>query len=603
MRKQGNIRAGMAVWICLALSGPCFSLPQISSTGVSQARIPSAALDGIWAGVLQVDEISLHLVLHIVRAGDGSLRATVDSPDQKIYAIEATSVTRKEMVLTFTVSSVGATYAGKISADHQSIGGNWSQAGTVLPLVFHKEASNTARKAEEGVSGVEGTWQGALESKGMRLRFQLRVSLDEQKQLIVSLDNLDQNLRNLNATKVSLKGNSFHFEIPGIPGLYDGTLNSSKNALSGNWTQNGVMQSLDFKRSDQVLELRRPQNPVKPYSYSEAEITFSNTNAKISLAGTLTLPHGTGPFPAALLIAGSGPQDRDESIAGHKPFWVLADYLTRRGIAVLRYDKRGVGKSGGDVSQATTEDYASDAEAAVEYLKARKEIDAKRIGLIGHSEGGLIAPLVAARKSEIAWIVLLSAPGLTGEDTLLLQSQWIARSGGMGETSVQQSIDFDKKAYEIVRTEKDNTALEKKLTDLVQSTNAASSISAETLRAQFEMMSSPWFRYFLSYDPMPALEKVQCPVLALGGEKDLQVPPAEHMPAIGDALKQGENKDFEGIVIPGLNHLFQHAQTGAPREYGAIEETMAPEALTAISNWILKHNVVKKNESISKMQP
>jgi hypothetical protein len=228
-----------------------------------------------------------------------------------------------------------------------------------------------------------------------RLRFQLHVSHDDQKQLVAALDSPDQGVSGLPAIKVSQKDAAFHFEIPVVSGVYDGTLNAAKTAITGSWAQSGVEQKLDFQRSDQLLELLRPQNPAKPYPYKEEELTFPNPKAKISLAGTLTLPSGPGPFPAAILLSGSGPHDRDESLVGHHSFLVLADHLTRKGIAVLRFDKRGVGKSTGDYANATMEDFTGDAEAALAYLKTRKEIDATKTGLIGHSEGGLIAPMVA----------------------------------------------------------------------------------------------------------------------------------------------------------------------------------------------------------------
>jgi len=224
-----------------------------------------------------------------------------------------------------------------------------------------------------------------------------------------------------------------------VTGVYDGTLNAAKTTITGSWAQNGIEQKLNFKRSDQLLELVRPQNPVKPYPYKEEEISFPNEKAKITLAGTLTLPRGPGPFPSAILISGSGPHDRDESIVGHRPFLVLADYLSRKGIAVLRFDKRGIGKSTGDYAKATTEDFAADTEAALFYLKSRKEIDPNRTGLIGHSEGGLIAPLLASRSGGVAWIVLLAGPGLNGEDALLLQSELVLKSSGVDDDQIAKN--------------------------------------------------------------------------------------------------------------------------------------------------------------------
>jgi len=318
-------------------------------------------------------------------------------------------------------------------------------------------------------------------------------------------------------------------------------------------------------------------------------VTFANSKAQLSLAGALTLPPGQGPFPAAILIAGSGPQDRDENVAGHRPFLVLADHLTRKGLAVLRYDKRGIGKSTGNYDQATTEDFASDVTAALAYLKSRKEIDARKIGLIGHSEGGSIASMVASHTLDVAWVVLLAAPGLKGEHIMLLQSELILKVAGFDDERIAKARDFNLQSYALARKEKDPEVIEAKLTDLVDSTGMSTTLPPMALKTQARVMASPWFRFFLDYDPVPALQKTQCPVLALNGDKDLQIASKENLAQIKKALQEGGNKDFQTTELPGLNHLFQHAPTGSPTEYGGIEETLAPEALTSISDWVLKH--------------
>ncbi len=532
----------------------------------------------------------LHLVLHVTKAEDGSLKATIDSLDQGVYGIEVTSFTQKDAILRFSVASVSASYEGKLAADQRSIEGDWMQGSVSLPLVFHRQAAGAgARKPSDAIASAEGVWQGALEGNGMRLRLQLHVSHDYRKQLVAALDSPDQGVSGMPAVKVRQKEANFHFEIPVVSGVYDGTLNAAKTAINGSWTQNGAEQKLNFQRSDKLLELIRPQTPVKPYPYKEEEIAFQNEKAKTSLAGTLTLPPGQGPFPAAILLAGSGPNDRDESLAGHRPFLVLADHLTRKGIAVLRFDKRGIGKSTGDYANATMEDYTADAEAAFAYLKTRKEIDAKKIGLIGHSEGGMIAPLIAAHSGDVAWIVLLAGPGLNGEDTLLLQSELILKTGGVGDAQIAVAREFNKQAHALVRQEKDSAALQSKLNDLVKSSAMSASLPPEALQSQVQLMAAPWFRFFLDYDPIPALQKTLCPVLALNGEKDLQVSPKENLAKIQKALQDGGNKDFQTIELPGLNHLLQHSPTGLPYQYGEILETMAPEALNAVSDWGLRH--------------
>jgi pimeloyl-ACP methyl ester carboxylesterase len=583
--------------LCLALTVSFLSLA-IFSTASAQApavhkprpQSSLSPLEGHWSGSLQAGEAVLHLVLHVSKAADGSLQATIDSLDQGVYGIEVTGLTLKDSTLHFNVASAGASYEGKFSAVHATIEGDWTQGSASLPLVFHRQAVGFgAKKPSDAIAAAEGVWQGALEGNGMRLRLQLHVSHDDQKQLVAALDSPDQGVSGLPAINVAQKDAAFHFEIPVVSGVYDGTLNAAKTVINGSWTQNGAEQKLNFQRSDQLLELVRPQNPAKPYPYKEEEISFPNAGAKISLAGTLTLPPGQGPFPASILLSDSGPHDRDESLAGHRPFLILADHLTRKGIAVLRFDKRGIGKSAGDYASATMEDFAADAQAALAYLRARKEIDAKKIGLIGHAEGGLIAPLVAAHSSDVAWIVLLAGPGLKGEDTLLLQSELILKTAGVDDEQIAKTREFNKQTYALVRQERNPATLQAKVSDLVQSSGMSATLPPAALQAQVRMMVSPWFRFFLDYDPLPALQKTSCPVLALNGEKDLQVSPKENLAKIQKALQDGGNRDFQTTELPGLNHLFQHGPTGSPTEYGGIEETMAPQALNAVSDWVLKH--------------
>ncbi len=380
------------------------------------------------------------------------------------------------------------------------------------------------------------------------------------------------------------------FEIPGVGGSFEGTISSAKDSIAGTWTQSGVPQKLNFVRQDNPLDLNRPQTPVKPYPYTEEEVTFPNSKANISLAGTLTTPRSSGSHPVVLLIAGTGPHDRDETIAGQHPFLILADALTRNGFAVLRYDKRGIASSTGDYALATTEDFANDAEAAITFLKTRPDLNTKKLGIIGHSEGGLIAAMLAAHQpQQLSWIVLLATPALKGEDTLLLQSKLIAQAGGLTDEQIAASLAFDRKAYSLVREEKDPATLEKKLNDLVRSTGMTNSLPQPVLQSQIRMISSPWWRYFLDYDPVPTLKKITIPVLVLDGDKDLQVPSAENLPLIQSALTAAENKDFEVAEMPNLNHLFQHSETGSPSEYGVIQETFSADALTKILTWITAH--------------
>jgi pimeloyl-ACP methyl ester carboxylesterase len=573
-----------------SFAAPPFSMQASQATAPAAAKTAAAGpatLEGHWAGTLNAGDAALHLVLHLTKSSDGQMHAKLDSLDQAVYGIDANSLTHTESSVSFEVASAGASFEGKLTPTHQSIEGTWNQGGITIPITFHREAAGASHKFAQAIFPSEGTWQGALETPGLRLRLQLHISHDDKKQLVAALDSLDQGANGLPASNVSQKDAVVHFEIPGVGGVYEGTINAAKDTLSGTWTQSDVPQKLNFVRQDQPLEIVRPQDPVKPYPYVEEEVSFSNTKANLSLAGTLTMPRTGGPFPTVLLVAGSGPHDRDETLAGHRPFLVLADALTRSGFAVLRYDKRGIAASTGDYNSATTEDFASDAEAAVAFLRTRHDLNMKKFGIIGHSEGGLIGTIVAVRDpQQVSWLVLLAAPALKGEEALLLQSKLIAQAGGLGDGQITASLAFDRKAYSLVREEHDPAALQKKLNELVKASGMSGALPPPALQSQIRMISSPWFRFYLDYDPIPNFKKITCPVLALDGEKDLQVPSTENLPAIQAAFEAADLKDFEVAEMPGLNHLFQDSETGSPAEYGVIQETIAPEALSKIISWI-----------------
>lgn len=580
----------LLVLVLLFFPGVLLAQNASNSPAAISTPKPVSTLEGHYAGTLKAGDAALHLVLHLTKSADGKLHAKLDSLDQAVYGIDATSLTHTESSISFEVASAGASFEGKLAASHQSIEGTWNQGGISIPITFHREATGASHKFAQAIFPSEGTWQGALETPELRLRLQLHISHDDKKQLVAALDSLDQGANGLPASNVSQKDAVVHFEIPGVGGIYEGTINAAKDTLSGTWTQSDVPQKLNFVRQDQPLEIVRPQDPVKPYPYVEEDVSFSNAKANDSLAGTLTMPRTGGPFPTVLLLAGSGPHDRDETLAGHRPFLVLADALTRSGFAVLRYDKRGIAASTGDYNSATTEDFASDAEAAVAFLRTRHDLNMKKFGIIGHSEGGLIGSIVAVRNpQQVSWLVLLAAPALKGEEALLLQSKLIAQAGGLGDEQITASLAFDRKAYSLVREEHDPAALQKKLNELVKASGMSGALPPPALQSQIRMISSPWFRFYLDYDPIPNLKKITCPVLALDGEKDLQVPSTENLPAIQAAFEAADLKDFEVAEMPGLNHLFQDSETGSPAEYGVIQETIAPEALTKIISWITAH--------------
>ncbi len=344
---------------------------------------------------------------------------------------------------------------------------------------------------------------------------------------------------------------------------------------------------------EKVSEPLRPQEPKSALSYDVEEVRYSSLTADATLAGTLTLPRSEKPSPAVLLIAGSGRIDRDETVFGHKPFWVLADHLTKQGFAVLRVDKRGVGQSTGNYDVATTEDFAADALSGVEYLKTRKEVDAKQIGLIGHSEGGLIAPMIAIKSNDVAFIVLMAAPCVTGEAILYAQEALISRGMEIAEEQISHQLDFQSQVLSVIKKESDLEKAEKLIGEIITKQLAnlpkeEQQASADAMEAQMKRCNSRWFRYYLTYDPTVSLKHLKIPVLVMGGQLDSQVSPKQNLPVIAKILEEAGNRNYRIIEFPKLNHFFQTCETGSILEYGIIEETIAPVVLETLSNWIFE---------------
>jgi len=433
-----------------------------------------------------------------------------------------------------------------------------------------------------------GDWLGVLDA-GVKLRLALHIGKAADGSWQLTWDSPDQGARGL-AGKLTIEGETIRLDLR--VATYEGTLDKGGAEISGTFTQGGRTLPLVFKKVDKIPEANRPQHPRRPFPYREEEVTVESAGVK--LAGTLTLPRGEGRFPSLLLLTGSGPQDRDETLFEHKPFLVLADHFTRRGFAVLRVDDRGVGKSGGSLATVTMEDLAADAVAGVEFLRSRAEVDPAKIGLAGHSEGGVVAPLAAARKPEVAFLVLLAPSGVTGEELLYAQSAEILKAAGVAEAAIERQRQFQGLMFQAVKEETDSAAVAKRIragietlkSELSPAEQAALGDLDKGLDAEVRRLNSPWMRHFLTYDPAPVLRNVRRPVLVLIGELDRQVPPKQNLPAITSALAAGGNADFTVACLPKLNHLFQTARTGSPGEYGQIEETFAPAALEVIAAWL-----------------
>ncbi len=440
---------------------------------------------------------------------------------------------------------------------------------------------------------VTGQWNGILKVPGAQLRLVFHVEKTDTG-YASTMDSPDQGANGLPVETTTFADATIRFTIPAAGIEYEGVLGSD-GVIAGNFKQAGQLFPMNLTR--EVIEkeiLKRPQEPTKPYPYHSEDITFKNEKAGIELAGTLTLPNKEGVFPVVILISGSGPQNRDEELLGHKPFLVLSDYLTRNGIAVLRYDDRGTAASKGNFGTATSKDFATDVEAGVAYLLGRKEINKKKIGLIGHSEGGVVAPMVAANSKNIAFIVLLAGTGIPGGELLLLQQALISKVYGVSDEDVAKAQDYNRGAYAIVTASSDIEQLKTDLTDYYNTRfkdnpdfEVPQGMTAdELIQSMVDQIANPWMQYFIQHDPAPVLEKVKCPVLALNGEKDLQVPPKENLGAIAAALKKGKNKKFTTQEMPGLNHLFQECTTGSPEEYATIEQTISPGAMEVVLKWV-----------------
>ncbi len=439
---------------------------------------------------------------------------------------------------------------------------------------------------------VEGFWAGALDTGTFKLRLVMKFSRTPDGKLKGTLDSLDQGANDIPMSAVTFQNGALHVEMKSLGATYDGKLSADGTQITGEFTQ-GAKLPLDLKRVAKIEDaaLKRPQTPQKPYPYNEVDVTYENKQDKITFGATLTVPRGAGPFPAVVLITGSGFEDRNETIYGHQPFLILADYLTRRGIAVLRADDRGIGGTSKGSANYTSENYAGDALAGVEFLKTRKEINPKQIGLVGHSEGGMIAPMAAARSNDVAFIVLMAGPGLVGDKLLIMQNGLI--SAAECDKQVKESMAQVERLFAIAKDEKDPAVAKQKMkaesVKIVEGARKKLEGQLSSIDGKINEILSPWFRFFLSYDPRPTLMKVRVPVLAINGETDTQVPAHEDLAAIEQALKDGGNRDYKIVLLPRLNHLFQTSNTGAPSEYAQIEETIAPVALETMGDWIVAH--------------
>jgi len=463
-------------------------------------------------------------------------------------------------------------------------------AGLILVSIHSATAQDRPSNAK-----LKGSWVGSLKIQAISLTLVMTVKTNENDSLIVTFESPDQGAKDIPTSSVKLTADSMVVGVKMVLGLYLGKFTGDYSKLEGRWKQSGLDLPLELEHKQETFKRVRPQEPIPPFPYLSEDVSIRNEKAGITLSGTLTRPEKGEKFPAVVLITGSGPQNRDEELMGHKPFLVLSDYLTRKGIAVLRCDDRGVGKSGGKFSTATTLDFAMDAEAALDFLKTRSDIDTTKLGLIGHSEGGLIAPVIASERKDVNFIVLMAGTGVTGEKILITQTVEIQKADSADEKSIQHGQVINQKIYDILKKNPDNDKAAVTIRKVMQKENEASrkkgsadTMSSASIEQNIKTVTSPWFRTFLTLDPQVYLKKVHCYVLAINGDLDLQVDSKINLPAIEQALIFGGNSRYTIEEIHGVNHLFQTAKTGSLSEYSAIEETIQPRVLELIASWILQ---------------
>lgn len=553
--------------------------------------VHEAAQQELWAGTMDVGSRVFRFRIESATDEDGSVVQQLVSLDEGNQIFRLDEFFLDDANLKFVLNISKATYSGVLSNGGRTSVGKWTQAGNQFDLTFHKvDAIPVDRPAE--------IWSGTIDAFIQKLTLRIRVYRHDDGTESVYFDSVSQKAGGFKATR-TIEANQWTIDVASIGGTFRGTAIPAASEVHGKWTQGGVSLNLTLKPelaiSDEAESLpNRPQTPKPPFPYSVEEVTFRSRSEEVQLAGTLTVPPSDQPCPAVVMISGSGPQDRDETLQNHRPFWVIADYLSRHGIAVLRFDDRGTGSSKGDFSTATSEDFSHDVEGAFDLLTKDSRIAGSSIGLIGHSEGGLIAPMVAARRNETAFIILLAGPGVNGKEILLSQGQRILQAAGVADESLLQHqrqtqlaiIDTILEAAPEVSLETLVDAAMQRLGELLPEELLSDESLRTSVNAGISRMNTRWFRFFLTYEPATSLQKVKCPVLAINGEKDVQVDPKLSLPGIAAALEKGGNTHFRTIEFPAMNHLLQTCTTGGLNEYQTIEETISPVALQTITDWI-----------------
>ena len=426
---------------------------------------------------------------------------------------------------------------------------------------------------------IEGYWKGQLDLGVQKLEVAFDIKAAENG-FSATLDVPAQGASDIPVDETVFQDNHLQLTMKAMGASYSGTLNEGR--IEGEFTQRGMTFPLNLEKGERESQRARPQDPQPPFDYRIEEVSFVNEKEGNTLTGTLTIPTGNGPFPAMVLVSGSGQQNRDEELMNHRPFWVIADYCAMHGVAVLRYDDRGMGASTGEVEDATSLDFSYDAEAAFDFLRKQKHIDAKRVGILGHSEGGVINFMVSARRPEVAFLVSLAGPSVNGIEVLKAQGEAIYRAQGLSEEAIAFSSATNNQLYGIIEESESREEADSQLRQLVKGWGYNEELTERTVGE----LASPWMYYFLKYDPTEAIVKTTCPALLLNGSKDMQVIASQNMPSYERIIAEHGKTNLTLRELPDLNHLFQHCETGSPNEYFEIDETISPEVLEMIVGFV-----------------
>ena len=575
-------RLGLACMaVAAALCGP----------GQAEAAEEPTAAEARWYGELDAADRRFRFVLEVDTEQEPDPRwqlRSIDEGDRR-FLVEDFSEDGEQLRFTLPVSQ--ASYSGNIG-DDGLIKGIWQQRGGRFPLDFEPVGEEPLPPPPEEV------WSGTLDAIVQKLQLRFRITRDKAGLRTAWMDSLTQQSGGFRGD-LGVKGDTWTIDVPAVRGRFEGTLSADGQTLEGSWSQAGASLALTLRRGKEqpmpaAQTKNRPQTPRPPFPYDVSEIRIRNAVADVTLAGTLTMPSGDGPFPAVVLISGSGPQDRDETLFDHKPFAVLADAFTRRGIAVLRYDDRGVGGSTEGPADATSQDFAGDVRAAWEFLSTQPKIDASRVGLVGHSEGAMLATMTASRLPQVACVVMLAGAGVNGKQVLLSQGRRVLEAEGVSDPDqlsrqrmVQEVLmDTVEEAPPGASTEIIAREAAKRLREQLSGDGAPAEDFDALAEAGVARLSSAWFRFFLDYDPTESLRELSCPVLALIGSRDVQVDAETNLPPLREAVEEAGNPASLVQEMPNLNHLFQTAETGAVSEYDMLEETIAEPLLEQVGAWL-----------------